>query len=80
MKNKATLAEAMQQAERRPTASRIAPSRQGKKAVVLYLEPEKAKRLKVLAAENETTVHALGLEAFDLLFERYKAGQLQSTP
>ena len=30
----------------------------------------KAKRLKVLAAENETTVHALGLEV-DLLFERY---------
>ena len=74
MKTKTTFSEAMQQAQAASTASSIAPSRRGKKAVVLYLKPETAKRLKVLAAENETTVHALGLEAFDLLFERYDAG------
>ena len=43
--------------------AKIAPSRRGKKPVMLYLEPEQAKRLKVLAAENETTIQALGLEA-----------------
>ena len=72
MKAKETLAGAMQRATAEPKASAgVPPSRRGKKAVVLYLEPEVAKRLKVLAAENETTVHALGLEALDLLFERY---------
>ena len=72
MKTKATLADAMQRATAEPkTTAGIAPSRRGKKAVVLYVEPELAKRLKVLAAENETTVHALGLEALDLLFEQH---------
>ena len=72
MKAKATLADAMQRATAEPKATAgIAPSRRGKKAVVLYLEPDIAKRLKVLAAENETTVQALGLEALDLLFERH---------
>ena len=72
MKAKTTLADAMQRTTAEPkTTAGIAPSRQGKKAVVLYLEPELAKRLKVLAAEEETTVHALGLEALDLLFEQH---------
>ena len=72
MKAKATLADAVQRTMAEPkTASKIAPSRRNKKAVVLYLEPETAKRLKVLAAENETTIHALGLEALDLLFRAY---------
>ena len=62
----------MQKATTEPkTTAAITPSRGGKKAVVLYVEPELAKRLKVLAAENETTLHALGLEALDLLFERH---------
>ncbi len=71
MKKQTTLADAMQRATSEPkTTSRVAPSRRGKKAVVLYVEPELAKRLKVLAAENETTIHALGLKALDLLFEQ----------
>lgn len=71
-KTKATLATAMQQATAEPRATaNVAPSRRGKKAVVLYLERDQAKRLKVLAAELETTVHALGLTALDLLFEQH---------
>lgn len=70
-KAKPTLADAVRTAGEPKAEAKIAPSRRGKKATVLYLEPEQAKRLKVLAAENETTVHALGLEALDLLFERH---------
>lgn len=51
--------------------TRIPSSRQGKKGVLLHVDPEIAKRLKLLAVERDTTIVALGLEALDLLFERY---------
>ena len=47
------------------------PSRQGKKGVVFHVDPEIAKRLKMLAVEHDTTIEALGIEALGLLFERY---------
>jgi predicted transcriptional regulator len=56
----------------RTAARRRSPkTRQGKKAVVVYLERDEARRLKVLAAQNDTTLQALGVEAIDLLFKRY---------
>ena len=69
---KATLAEAMKRAKAKPDKPGVAPSRRGKKAVVFYVEPDMAKQLKVLAAENDTTVHALGLQALDLLFQHHR--------
>ena len=42
-----------------------------KKQLLLRLDPATHKRLKVLAAERETTVQALGLEAFDMLLGHY---------
>ena len=71
MKAKPTLADAMQRKTEPKATSSLAPSRRGKKAFVLYMEPELSKRLKILAAVNETTVHALALQAIDLLFEQY---------
>ena len=56
-------------ATRRPPATTT--SRQGKKGLLLHLSPAVHKRLKLLAAEHDTTMEALGLEALDLLFERY---------
>ena len=47
------------------------PSRRGKKGVLFHVDPEIAKRLKLLAVEQETTIEALGVEALGLLFERY---------
>ena len=47
------------------------PSRQGKKGVLLHVDPKVAKRLKMLAAEHDTSINALGMEALALLFERY---------
>ena len=55
---------------RSSVASR-SPSRQGKKGVLLHVDPQIAKRLKLLAVEHETTIEALGIEALGLLFERY---------
>ena len=54
-----------------PKGSQVPPSRQGKKAVVFYVEPEIAKRLKLLSVEHDTTIEALGTEALGLLFARY---------
>lgn len=49
-----------------------ARTRRGKKAVVVYLEMSTARELKVLAAENDTTLQALGVEAIRNLIERYR--------
>ena len=46
-------------------------SRQGKKGVLLHVDPQIAKRLKLLAVEHDTTIEALGIEALGMLFERY---------
>ena len=42
-----------------------------RKQLLLRLDPAHHKRLKVLAAARETTVQALGLEAPDMLLNRY---------
>ena len=41
------------------------------KQLLLRLDPAMHKRLKVLAAERETTVQALGREALDMLLKHY---------
>ena len=51
--------------------AQVPTSRQGKKGVVFHVDPEIAKRLKMLAVEHDTTIEALGIEALGLLFERY---------
>ena len=43
--------------------ARVPPSRQGKKGVLLHVDPEIAKRLKLLAVEHDTTIETLGVEA-----------------
>ena len=48
----------------RPGRSR---SRQGKKGILIHVEPEMAKRLKHLATERDTTLQALGVEALTQL-------------
>lgn len=44
-----------------------APGRAGKKGILIYVEPEMARSLKRLAVDEDTTLQALGLEAFDAL-------------
>jgi hypothetical protein len=44
------------------------PSREGRKLIAGHFPPKTAKQLKILAAEEETTVQALLEEALELLF------------
>ena len=48
----------------------ISPSRAGKRGVVIYVEPELGRRLKILAAQRDSTIQAIGLEAFEHLLAR----------
>ena len=71
MKSKPTLADAMQKTAE-PKATKKAASRRGKKTLLIYVEPATAKRLKILAAVNETSIQALAEEAIDLVLEQYE--------
>ncbi len=51
-------------------------SRQGKKVVTYYLDPEPFMQLKVLAAKTGVTVQELNLEALNLLFERHQVSRI----
>ena len=47
------------------------PGRLGKKGILTQLDVDTARRLKILAANQDTTLQALGVEAFETLLERY---------
>lgn len=47
------------------------PSRQGKKALTGYFEPEVLKQLKILAASEDKTMQVLMTEAINDLFKKY---------
>ncbi len=51
-------------------------SRQGKKVVTYYLDPEPFTQLKVLSAKIGITVQELSLEALNLLFERHQVSRI----
>jgi len=69
-----------EQPETTPTASQTSTqrqrSRQGKKVVTYYLDPEPFMQLKVLAAKTGVTVQELNLEALNLLFERHQVSRI----
>lgn len=54
------------------------PSRNGQKLIAGHFDPKVAKQLKLLAAEEETTVQALLGEALDLLFLKKGKGTIAS--
>ncbi len=49
------------------------PDRAGLKTLVTYLEPEIARRIKVIAAETDMKVQEIGKEAVLQWLERYDA-------
>jgi len=53
-------------------------SRQGKKVVTYYLDPEPFTQLKILSAKTGTTIQDLSLEALNLLFERHQVSRIAS--
>lgn len=54
------------------------PSREGRKLVAGHFDPKVAKQLKLLAAEEDTTVQALLEEALELLFLKKGKGRLNA--
>jgi hypothetical protein len=52
------------------------PSRTGRTLVAGHFDPKVAKQLKLLAAEEETTIQALLEEALDLLFVKKGKGAM----
>ena len=52
-------------------AAKVTPGRIGKKGVLTQLDQDTARRLKLLAVKHDTTLQALGEEAFAALLERY---------
>lgn len=52
-------------------SAKVAASRRGKKAWVVYLDPQTARRLRVVAALTDRSMQALGEEAADVIVERY---------
>ena len=52
------------------------PSREGRRLIAGHFDPKVAKQLKLLAAEEETTVQALLEEALDLLFVKKGKGAI----
>lgn len=51
--------------------NRLPPSRQGKKALTGYFEPDVLRQLKILAASEGKTVQSLMNEALNEIFKKY---------
>lgn|SRR6202453_2926793 len=62
--------------ETAPVQAQRQRSRQGKKVVTYYLDPEPFMQLKVLAAKTGLTVQELNVEGLNLLFERHQVSRI----
>lgn len=70
---KRTMAAALQKAAADPQPkAKTTPSRRGKRAWVVYLDPDTSRRLKAAAAMSDRSMQSLGIEAAELLIERYE--------
>ena len=61
-----------------PEPGREKPSRVGKRLIAGHFDAHVAKQLRILAAEEETTIQALLGEALDLLFVKKGRGRVVS--
>ena len=69
---KRTLSDAMKRAAEEPKpGAKTIPSRRGKRAWVVYLDPDTSRRLKAAAAMSDRSMQSLGVEAAELMIERY---------
>jgi len=55
-----------------PSVAKRPPSREGKRVLSIYLDPLAWKQLRQLALDNETSTQALGEEAVNMLFAKYR--------
>jgi hypothetical protein len=61
--------------EARPATQRP-PSREGKRALTVYLKPEAWKQLRMLSVQIESSTQALGEDAINLLFEKHRLNRI----
>ena len=54
-----------------PDNPNVPPSRRGRRAVTIYLDPEAHTQLKIVALEQGSSAQALVTEAINNLFEHY---------
>jgi hypothetical protein len=57
-------------------ASQRPPSREGKRALTVYLRPEAWKQLRMLSVQIESSTQALGEDAINLLFEKHRLNRI----
>ena len=57
-------------------ASQRPPSREGKRALTVYLRPEAWKQLRMLSVHIERPTQALGEDAINLLFEKHRLNRI----
>ena len=57
-----------------PSGNATRPSREGKRLIAGHFDPKVAKHLRILAAEEDTSIQALLEEALDLLFVKKGRG------
>ena len=62
--------------DERPSGSATRPSREGKRLIAGHFDPKVAKHLRILAAEEDTSIQALLEEALDLLFVKKGRGPI----
>ena len=53
--------------------TRVPKSRQGRKGVLIHVTPDMSKALRQLALDEDTTLQALGEEAFERLLDERRA-------
>lgn len=58
-------------ADRQNPSSRRPPSREGKRAFTIYVDPLAWKQIRQLALDTDSTAQALGEEAVNLLFAKH---------
>lgn len=56
-----------------PKPGYVAPSREGKVPLTIYVEPETRQALKIAAVVNQTTVDAMMQEAITATLKKYQA-------
>ena len=71
MKAKASLTDALKQATDPKPEPRVSGTRHGKVGILLYVAPEKRRALKVIAAQRDTSLHNIGVQALDQFLERH---------
>jgi hypothetical protein len=66
----------MARTSRSAPAKYVKPSRVGRAQLSSWQTPETVRQLKILAAEENTTVQALTAEALNMLFAKYGKSQV----